>query len=227
MEGRVVLLLALVLVGCSSTGKVANCESDVADFWSKGEYRALAIHPRGCYAAWDEPWSSVEAQRRALLLCGEANPDSDTRCTIIVTDKYVCPIGLRTWAKEHSRLDREEVRNTLYISDEEQCELGPAVEVKNAPGTKPPPVDSPDDVATKDVVAFFNLQDYEPDSSDVVVTYRTLYHVSQGFAAEALHFLERQDGKRMCILRAFSQWDPRNRELDTRFTVRLLGCFEM
>lgn len=227
MGSRLVLCLALLLGGCSRTSHVARCESEVVDVWSREQHRAVAIHPRGCYAAWNEPWSNIEAQRRALLLCSQANPDSDAGCTIIVTDNHVCPISLKAWAKEHSRLDREPVRNTPYLGEtEERCELGPAVEVRSAPGTEPPAVDSLTNVATHDVATFFGLEDYDLNSSDFV-TQDPLYHVSRGFTAEALHFVERRDGKSMCILRAFSQWDPRNVQLDTLFTVRLLGCFEM
>jgi len=232
MGTRIVWLLALLVLGCSGTpgGKVAKCEPAFTDFWSEEEHRAMAIHPRGCYASWDEPLSNLEAQRRALLLCSEANPDSDGRCVVIATDDQVCPTSLETWVKTqgglHVRLTRKQLRNTIIGEGEEQCELGPAVEIKSPPGTEPPPVDSLDNVATKEVAAFFGLDDYDLGSSDFV-TYRALYHLSGGFAAEALHFVERRDGKQTCILRAFSQWDPRNRELDTLFTVRLLGCFEM
>lgn len=218
MRARVVLLLALILAGCSAV-TVGKC-GPATEFLSMEEHRSMVIHPRGCYVAWDQPESPFEAERRALLLCSEMNPDSDTDCAVVATDDFVCPRNLKSWIRQ--QVENKRAAKTTPM----QCGSGRAFETKGEPGTKPHPVDVPVHMVTKDAAAFFGLRDDDLLASDRIVFGRTRDSKSNWVVTEALHFVDHEGGKKTCIFKVSNRWDPTTKYFDTVYRVEFIGCFD-
>jgi hypothetical protein len=213
--------MVLIVTRCSAV-TVGKCDSSVKDFLSKSPHRAIVMHPQGCYMSWDESPSPLEAERRALLFCSKANPDSDNSCTVVATDNSICPLSLKNWVQERRETDKVPEE----ILKERQCQFGSAFEVKSAPGTKPPPVGTGADALLIRALAALGLNDYEPESRVQIVFGRSPASKSNWIVTEALDFVKPKSGKKTCALRVSSGWDPRLKYFDTVFRVQLIGCFE-
>lgn len=214
---RLFVLPALIcLVGCSAV-TVGKCGPTVLDFFSRKQHRAMVIHPQGCYESWQQTPSPLEAERRALLLCSETHPDSDSQCRVVVTDGSLCPVTLQAWIEE---------RAAGTPRSERECELGPPFVVNSPPGSEPPSVVDPDQPVITEALAAFGLEDYHTSSERTIVFGRSPESKSNWNVTEALQFVSQKDGRRTCALRVFSGWDPKFEYFETVFTVNLVGCFE-
>jgi hypothetical protein len=172
--------------------------------------------------SWDQPPSAFEAERRALLLCSKTNPDSDNSCAVVATDNSICPLSLENWARER----RETDKGPEKILRERQCQFGPAFEVTSAPGTKPPPVGAGADTVITRALTALSLRDYEPDSRVQILFGRSPQSKSNWIINQALDFVKQKSGKKTCVLRVSSGWDPKLKYFDTVFRVQLIGCFD-
>lgn len=214
------LLTILGLVGCAAV-TVDRCGPDVADFLLRKEHRSLVIHPQGCYIAWDQTRSPFEAERRALLLCSENNPESDAECRVVATDNFLCPLTLEDWISERRQADAV----SDVIMSRRKCAFSPPFEVKSAPGTAPPALDASGNPAIGEALTAFGLDDYEPDSGSTIVFGRAPETRSNWIVHEGLRFVTQKDGERTCLLRLANGSDPRFGHFDTVFAVQLVGCF--
>jgi len=81
-------------------------------------------------------------------------------------------------------------------------------------------------MVTKQASAFFGLRDDALLASDRIVFGRTRDSKSNWVVTEALHFVKSEDGKKACVFKVSSRWDPATRYFDTVYKVELLGCFD-